>query len=356
MLHQVAHEGGGGGGGEAVRGAALEAPFPVVEPSLSGVVHANGCATTTGTSTSCSRAAAIGTSEGRGATRRRGAGEGLWSSSLVPLRHNMASLTVFQKGCAAAATVGSACASAFGYATHRHIEDAAFREWLRQTSPMAADQVDQFLIENMPQTVKAIRIEEELGAPVAVGRSPADSLGSAVHASRNLGGAPALPSVSNSSRLIFGRLEEPKSAAESASAEQGPMPNPALPTSAAPTPSPTAIGVSLPQRPMAMEMVVDAAGPIAPDEEEETAGEGVAEAAAPYPDGLRWGGAAAGGPPTALLPSHCTWTRPAGSSFAASRPLAAARRALVSRYCPMGLGLAAARAWRASGSPLCVRA
>ena len=66
----------------------------------------------------------------------------------------MAPLTMFQKACTAVATAGGAGAAVFGYAVKRHVEDAEFRVWLRETSPMAAKQVDEFMADYMPQTVR----------------------------------------------------------------------------------------------------------------------------------------------------------------------------------------------------------
>ena len=63
-------------------------------------------------------------------------------------------LTVFQKACVAAASVGGVGAAVFGYAVQRHVDDADFRVWLKQTSPLAATQVDEFMADYMPQTVR----------------------------------------------------------------------------------------------------------------------------------------------------------------------------------------------------------
>ena len=57
----------------------------------------------------------------------------------------MAPLTMFQKACTAVATAGGAGGAVFGYAVKRQVEDAEFRVWLRETSPMAAKQVDEFM-------------------------------------------------------------------------------------------------------------------------------------------------------------------------------------------------------------------
>ena len=66
----------------------------------------------------------------------------------------MTGLTVFQKAFVAAGTAGSAGGAAFAYAVRRHVDDAEYRVWLRKASPMVADQVDQFLVDYMPQTVR----------------------------------------------------------------------------------------------------------------------------------------------------------------------------------------------------------
>ena len=147
----------------------------------------------------------------------------------------MAPLTMFQKACTAVATAGGAGGAVFAYAVKRVTEDAEFRAWLREASPMASEQVNEFMAEYMPQTVTAIRVEEDMGEPepsaldgggVALRRS--SRLDSPLDVGINLGCPPPLPRVSDAAKAIFGQLEpklEPTEAeAATAAAAEGAVP------------------------------------------------------------------------------------------------------------------------------------
>jgi hypothetical protein len=212
----------------------------------------------------------------------------------------MAPLTMFQKACTAVATAGGAGGAVFGYAVKRQVEDAEFRVWLRETSPMAAKQVDEFMAEYMPQTVTAIRVEEDMGEPepsaltFAVRLDGGAALPRASHLHSpldigiNLGNPPPLPRVSDAAKTIFGQLEpkleptEAEAAAAAAAHSQA-----AAGTAAAARLAPSAIGVGMPQQALNVQ-VAEQAGEIAPDEPEE-------DEPAAFPDGARWGGGSEGG-------------------------------------------------------------
>ena len=209
----------------------------------------------------------------------------------------MAPLTMFQKACTAVATAGGAGGSVFGYAVKRQAEDADFRVWLRETSPMAAKQVDEFMAEYMPQTVTAIRVEEDMGEPepgalaltmrLDGGAARVSHLDSPLDIGINLGNPPPLPRVSDAAKTIFGQLEpkleptEAEAAAVEAHSQAGGG------TAAAARLAPSAIGVAMPQHALNVQMP-EQAGEIAPDEPEE-------DEPAAFPDGARWGGGGEGG-------------------------------------------------------------
>ena len=207
----------------------------------------------------------------------------------------MAPLTMFQKACTAVATAGSAGGAVFGYAVKRQAEDAEFRVWLRETSPMAAKQVDEFMAEYMPQTVTAIRVEEDMGEPepsaltlaVRLDGGAALPRASPLDIGINLGNPPPLPRVSDAAKTIFGQLEpklEPTEAEAAAAADLTGQ-------AAAARLSPSAIGVAMPQQGMNVSAALamsEQAGEIAPDEPDE-------DEPAAFPDGARWGELGVGG-------------------------------------------------------------
>ena len=153
---------------------------------------------------------------------------------------------------------------------------------------MASEQVNEFMAEYMPQTVTAIRVEEDMGEPepsaldggdVALRRSL--RLDSPRDVGINLGSPPPLPRVSDAAKAIFGQLEpklEPTEAEAEAAAAAVEAHSPASGgTRVAP---PSAVGVAMPQHALNVQ-VVEQAGEIAPDEPED-------DAPAPFPDGARW--------------------------------------------------------------------
>ena len=203
----------------------------------------------------------------------------------------MAPLTMFQKACTAVATAGGAGGAVFAYAVKRVTEDAEFRAWLREASPMASEQVNEFMAEYMPQTVTAIRVEEDMGEPepsaldgggVALGRS--SRLDSPLDVGINLGSPPPLPRVSDAAKAIFGQLEpklEPTEAeaATAAAAEGAAAVGAQLQASgvasggASGVAPPSAVGLAMPQHALRpaerlVEHAGEIAGEIAPDEPE----------------------------------------------------------------------------------------
>ena len=199
----------------------------------------------------------------------------------------MAPLTMFQKACTAVATAGGAGGAVFAYAVKRVTEDAEFRAWLREASPMASEQVNEFMAEYMPQTVTAIRVEEDMGEPepsaldgggVALRRS--SRLDSPLDVGINLGSPPPLPRVSDAAKAIFGQLEpklEPTEAeaATAAAAVGAAAVGAHLQASggasggASGVAPPSAVGVAMPQHALRpVEHAGEVAGEIAPDEPE----------------------------------------------------------------------------------------
>lgn len=173
--------------------------------------------------------------------------------------------TNFQKACAAVATVGAVSSASFAYTIYRVTSDREFRLWLHRDVRPVATYLEEFMHEYMPQTAKALRINEEaLVDGVAV---PPDPI--VMRSSLNLGAAAAVPQVTDTGKRFFGRLEQEPDGGESA-----PRPTPA------PLPGPSAIGVPMPAQPRrvyrtAEEMHVtmaEEAAAIAPDEEEEGGG------------------------------------------------------------------------------------
>ena len=206
----------------------------------------------------------------------------------------MAPLTMFQKACTAIATAGGAGGAVFAYAVKRVTEDAEFRAWLREASPMASEQVNEFMAEYMPQTVTAIRVEEDMGEPepsaldgggVALRRS--SRLDSPLDVGINLGSPPPLPRVSDAAKAIFGQLEPKLEPTEAAAATAAAAVGAHLQASGAESftsrvAPPSAVGVAMPQHALRVaEQVVEQVGEIAPDEPED-------DAPAPFPDGARW--------------------------------------------------------------------
>ena len=155
---------------------------------------------------------------------------------------------------------------------------------------MASEQVNEFMAEYMPQTVTAIRVEEDMGEPepsaldgggVALRRS--SHLDSPLDVGINLGSPPPLPRVSDAAKAIFGQLEpklEP-TGAEAATAEaataaaaggaqlQASGGASGVASGVAP---PSAVGVAMPQHALRpVEHAGEVAGEIAPDEPEDDA-------------------------------------------------------------------------------------
>lgn len=179
---------------------------------------------------------------------------------------------------------------------------------------MAAKQVDEFMADYMPQTVTAIRVEEDMGEPepsalalavrldgdAALPR--ASRLDSPLDLGINLGNPPPLPKVSDAAKTIFGQLE-PRTEAAAAEAHSQAEPTALGGTAAAAARvAPSAIGLAMPQQALNVE-IAEEAGEIVPDEQEDGR-EDPGEAAA-FPDGARWGGGGSesgawhtqGGPP-----------------------------------------------------------
>ena len=220
---------------------------------------------------------------GRAGTLSRAAARDVCSARMAPL-------TMFQKACTAVATAGGAGGAVFAYAVKRVTEDAEFRAWLREASPMASEQVNEFMAEYMPQTVTAIRVEEDMGEPepsaldgggVALRRS--SRLDSPLDVGINLGSPPPLPRVSDAAKAIFGQLEpklEPTEAeaATAAAAVGAAAVGAHLQASggASRVAPPSAVGVAMPQHALRpaerlVEHAGEIAGEIAPDEPEEDA-------------------------------------------------------------------------------------
>ena len=176
----------------------------------------------------------------------------------------------------------------FAYAVKRVTEDAEFRAWLREASPMASEQVNEFMAEYMPQTVTAIRVEEDMGEPepsaldgggVALRRS--SRLDSPLDVGINLGSPPPLPRVSDAAKAIFGQLEPKLEPTEAAAATAAAAVGAHLQASGAAVGSnfgssvapPSAVGVAMPQHALRpaerlVEHAGEIAGEIAPDEPE----------------------------------------------------------------------------------------
>jgi len=194
----------------------------------------------------------------------------------------MAPLTMFQKACTAVATAGGAGGAVFAYAVKRVTEEAEFRAWLREASPMASEQVNEFMAEYMPQTVTAIRVEEDMGEPepsaldgggVALRRS--SRLDSPLDVGINLGSPPPLPRVSDAANAIFGQLEPKLEPTEAAAATAAAAVGAHLQASggASGVAPPSAVGVAMPQHALRpaerlVEHAGEIAGEIAPDEPE----------------------------------------------------------------------------------------
>ena len=147
---------------------------------------------------------------------------------------------------------------------------------------MASEQVNEFMAEYMPQTVTAIRVEEDMGEPepsaldgggVALRRS--SRLDSPLDVGINLGSPPPLPRVSDAAKAIFGQLEpklEPTEAeaATAAAAVGAQLQASGVASGVAP---PSAVGVAMPQHALRpaerlVEHAGEIAGEIAPDEPE----------------------------------------------------------------------------------------
>ena len=169
---------------------------------------------------------------------------------------------------------------------------------------MASEQVNEFMAEYMPQTVTAIRVEEDMGEPepsaldgggVALRRS--SRLDSPLDVGINLGSPPPLPRVSDAAKAIFGQLEPKLEPTEAAAATAAAAVGAHLQASGAAVGSnfgssvapPSAVGVAMPQHALRVaEQVVEQAGEIEPDEPED-------DAPAPFPDGARWAWGGEGG-------------------------------------------------------------
>ena len=174
-----------------------------------------------------------------------------------------ADYTAFQKACAAVAAVGATGAAALAYTVSRVTSDREFRLWLHRDVRFVASYVEEFMEEHMPQTVKAIRIEEETMDAAAAPPEPI-----VISSSINLGAAPAVPRITDTGKRFFGRLEQEAGADAVALAAPTPAP--------APVPGVSAIGLQMPTQPQkvyrtAGELHVDLpedAAPMVPDEDE----------------------------------------------------------------------------------------